>query len=129
MKTISRKTIYEKIFNQVFIGNECKVSEFIRFEFLNNEEIKVFDKSTGCDSIITIYDAEVYNFEGDVICFVRDLDLFEHFLELNVCEYCNGDGYYESDSSSACTKPASECCGGCSVTIECECEIPFPYND
>jgi hypothetical protein len=129
MKTITRKTIYEKIFNQEFIGNECQVSEFISFEFLNSEEINVSDKSTGCDSVISVIDAEVYNYDGEVICFVRDLDLFEHFVELNVCESCNGDGYYESDESYACSKPASECCGGCSVTVQCECEIPFPYND
>ena len=33
------------------------------------------------------------------------------------CRECNGTGYYEH---SFCFKPASECCGGCTKSWECE---------
>lgn len=37
---------------------------------------------------------------------------------MRVCEECDGDGYLEVGPQ--CMKPASECCGGCYVKVECE---------
>jgi hypothetical protein len=34
------------------------------------------------------------------------------------CPQCDGDGHYESGPE--CFKPASECCGGCYKTYQCE---------
>ena len=37
----------------------------------------------------------------------------------DVCEDCNGTGLVEVIQ---CGKPASECCGGCTVEVECGCK-------
>jgi len=47
------------------------------------------------------------------------MNFFETFRDINICIECDGKGYYEVFQE--CTRPASECCGGCSRTEECNC--------
>jgi len=42
------------------------------------------------------------------------------------CRECNGTGYYEH---SFCFKPASECCGGCTRFVQCDCDNGIKYYE
>lgn len=44
---------------------------------------------------------------------------FNSFSQLNICTDCDGAGWYEVYQE--CTRPASECCGGCVEKVECYC--------
>ena len=39
------------------------------------------------------------------------------------CEDCNGEGY--TQEFVGCSRPASDCCGGCYASVSCECENRF----
>lgn len=47
---------------------------------------------------------------------------FKSFADINECTECEGNGYVESDISHRCTTRMSDCCGGCTAKIECECD-------
>lgn len=47
---------------------------------------------------------------------LKDTKKMENFIE---CFECNGNGYVDS-TYPVCSKPASECCGGCYESVECE---------
>ncbi len=127
MKTISRTTIYQLLFNQEFNKSDNWIDEVVSFEFLNSSELQITDNSTGFNKLVEVYEGEVFTSEGEVICTVRDLNLFTDFNEKNVCQECYGEGYVEV--GPICSKPASMCCGGCYQRVECECELPYNYCD
>lgn len=47
------------------------------------------------------------------------MNFFFSFDEVNICVECEGKKYYEV--LQECSKPLSECCGGCSRTVQCNC--------
>ena len=54
---------------------------------------------------------------------------FQSFADINICIECDGEGYY--DVLQMCYKSASDCCGGCSRTVQCDCSKHtklFPYE-
>lgn len=60
----------------------------------------------------------------------KDLMLFfPSFVDVNICIECEGKGHYEV--FQMCGKPASDCCGGCSRVVQCDCSKYtklFPYE-
>lgn len=53
------------------------------------------------------------------------MNMFESFKNVNICNDCSGNGYYEE--LEECYKPASECCGGCYKKDLCDCtDLIFP---
>ncbi len=59
--------------------------------------------------------------EGGCLFTTRDLMIYDAFAELNECQDCFGEGFYEGDLTYCCTKSAENCCGSCSETIVCDC--------
>jgi hypothetical protein len=51
---------------------------------------------------------------------VKEMMVFPSFIPLVECELCEGKGWYTEIDCSVGS--ASECCGGCEVRHECECE-------
>lgn len=50
---------------------------------------------------------------------VELLKFFPKFKRLVVCELCEGEGQY---MEQGCNYTASMCCGGCEISVPCECE-------
>lgn len=49
------------------------------------------------------------------------------YTVFKICKECEGEGEYEV--MKYCFKPMSECCGGCTETVECEeCEGEGHYE-
>jgi hypothetical protein len=47
------------------------------------------------------------------------MQMFEQFDEINICTECYGEGFYEV--FQGCSRPASDCCGGCTRKEVCNC--------
>ena len=114
-----KKHIYFDLFGFHFEGNG--IDKNIVFDFNDNTILKAEDVLNNVFATADFEDGTFYNKDGDVIGTIEDLTQFSSFEEGNVCIFCNGDGYIESDQ--ICDKPASMCCGGCTQTFACECEL------
>lgn len=112
-----------EIIEKVIGYNPRKVAkEEVEFTFLSKESLTINYRGMTRDFIVD--SSYVYEEEGNKILFeTSDLMLFPRFEELNECEDCNGQGYTEE--FVGCTKPASECCGGCTANVKCDCENRF----
>ena len=119
----SKKEIYNLLFGFPFEG--VQIDNNIVFSSNDKNTINAEDVLNNLFASADYDDGKFFNSDGETIGTVDDFEQFFTFKELNVCIYCNGDGYVESDASYACDKPASMCCGGCSVTLECECELIY----
>ena len=51
---------------------------------------------------------------------VNEMMVFSNFVPFVICELCDGAGFYTERDCSVGS--ASECCGGCEVRHDCECE-------
>ena len=113
----------DKIFKIIFNKN----NQGQRFEFKALEEDRTILIATDLlnDEDVYLYyeDGEFSDEEGNYLFDANELMKFKTFKELNTCE-CGGIGYIEEFIE--CGKPSSECCGGCTRDIECECILPFP---
>ena len=102
------------------------------FTFLNQSELQI--NWRGISRKFCVYGTEWCPIEQEDdewfdngYCFeTSDLMEFENFKEENTCVHCNGKGYYEDDATHLCTKRMSDCCGGCTRKVECECELFYP---
>ncbi len=98
------------------------------FTFLNQSELQI--NWRGISRKFCVYGTEWCPIEQEDdgfdngYCFeTEDLMEFSNFEEENTCIHCNGKGTQET---LYCTKPASECCGSCYETEECDCELFYP---
>ena len=91
----------------------------VYFHFINDEEIGI--EWRGIRRDFMVYDGVVYDSENDTSLFdIIDLNQFEDFRRKNTCPDCDGEGFVEVQA--VCHKPASDCCGGCTEMVDCECE-------
>ena len=102
------------------------------FTFLNQSELQI--NWRGISRKFCVYGTEWCPIEQEDdewfdngYCFeTSDLMEFTSFKEENACTSCDGKGYYEDDVTHLCTKRMSDCCGGCTAKVECECELFYP---
>ena len=66
---------------------------------------------------LIIEDGEVFSSEGDFLCFVGDLELFQDFEEKNKCEKCMDTGYIRATIDFNLQESLKEC----------ECDKHFKY--
>jgi len=110
--------IYTLIFNNKYSGQPIDYRHvdgeiLIAIDSLTHEEVKLY------------YNESIFlNEDGEELFSASELMKFDTFKNVNSCEECNGDGYV--DIYIECGKPASQCCGGCTTPIECECKLPYP---
>lgn len=93
---------------EVYMPMEDKPNKFL-FQFYQNDkgDFIVTDEDTGED--IGRLDVEV-------------LKGFNGFIELAECSECNGEEKTYIDTAHDCSRPISDCCGGCGHYVACECE-------
>ena len=58
---------------------------------------------------------------------IQEMMKFPSFVPFVVCEECDGKGFYKDRDCNVGS--ASECCGGCEVTHDCDCEGVLFYLD
>ena len=121
---MKREQIYRAVFNQNFNG--AGLDESISFEFISNENLIMNDNYNGIKAMLEMVDGIAYSVNDEEICTVLDLELFTDFSESNVCVYCFGEGFTEERKE--CWKQASDCCGGCTEYVECECKPYYDYE-
>ena len=106
-----------------------------KLRMVNNEEVEFELDNYG--GIIISYDGSERSFycdgnewfasdvdefeEGGCLFTTTDLMIYDAFAELNECQDCFGEGFYEGDLTYCCTKSAENCCASCSETIVCDC--------
>ena len=101
----------------------------VQFNFLNEAELEIIWR--GISRKFCVYGTEWCPIEQENdewfdngYCFeTEDLMIFPSFEEQNECEDCNGEGY--TQEFVGCSRPASDCCGGCYASVSCECENRF----
>lgn len=119
---MTKEKIYKKVFGIEFIGLE--INKHIEFVFDTKYDLTMKDNLNKLLVILIVDDGIVYPYSGEeMICNVKDLNVFGSFEDQNVCIHCNGEGYTEN--GPYCNKPASECCGGCYTQVECDCEFNY----
>jgi hypothetical protein len=104
----------------------------VQFNFINEAELEITWR--GISRKFCVYGAEWCPIEqeddewfDDGYCFeTEDLMEFTNFEEQNKCVHCDGKGYYEDDISHSCTTRMSDCCGGCTKSVICDCELFYP---
>ena len=104
------------------------MKQFIQNAFPNNVLDTLEFTFEGSDMRISNGDKEIFLFieddeiaineDGNEFCISEIKDL-EGFKKANECEYCKGSGI---SSELRCSKPASICCGGCYVDVDCLCK-------
>ena len=99
--------IYRKIFNKNFQGQS------LTFEPIDIERIKVIDNLTNESVILFYYEATIQDEEGNYLFDAFELNKFESFKDMNVCQNCYGYGFVDVGQ------------GDEFKAVECECEIPF----
>ena len=105
--------IYSKIF-----GYETPVyfsDSELTFNFLNECELSV--SSNEMQVHLIVEDGEVFSSEGDFLCYVGDLELFQDFEEKNKCEKCMDTGYIRATIGFNLKESLKEC----------ECDKHFKY--
>ena len=106
-----------------------------KLRMVNNEEVEFELDNYG--GIIIRYDGSERSFyvdgnewfvsdvdefeEGGCLFTTTDLMMYDSFAELNECQDCFGEGFYETDVSYECTTYIGDCCGGCTSEVACEC--------
>ena len=99
--------VYRKIFNKNFQG------QTLTFESIDIERIKVTDNLTNESVILFYYEATIQDEEGNFLFNTVELNKFESFKDMNVCQNCYGDGFVDIGE------------GDESEIVECDCVIPF----
>lgn len=105
--------IYSKIF-----GYEMPVyfsDSELTFNFLNECELSVSSNEMKVHLIVE--DGEVFSSEGDFLCFISDLELFEDFEEKNKCQICMDTGHFKAVIGLNLQES----------WIECECDKYFKH--
>ena len=99
--------VYRKIFNKNFQG------QTLTFESIDSDLIVVIDLLT--NERVNIYptDAEILDEEGNFLFNTVELNKFDSFKDMNVCQECFGDVFVDIGQ------------GDESEIVECECEIPY----
>lgn len=101
--------------------SEGKISDF---PLLSSPKIKFKDDTILINGFETyLYDEDnVYSLGGDTLYTAQEF--CEKYNYNNTCEGCNDIGSYVDDVFVGCTRPMSECCGGCTevMLVDCECE-------
>lgn len=106
-----------------------------KLRMVNNEEVEFELDNYG--GIIIRYDGSERSFycdgnewfasdvdefeQGGCLFTTTDLMMYDSFAELNECQDCFGEGFYEADVSYECTTYIGDCCGGCTSEVACEC--------
>lgn len=99
--------IYRKIFNKNFQG------QTLTFGSIDVERIKVTDNLTNESVILFYYEATIQDEGGNYLFDAFELNKFESFKDMNVCQECFGDVFVDIGQ------------GDESEIVECECEIPY----
>lgn len=105
--------IYSKIF-----GYETPVyfsDSELTFDFKNECELTV--SSNEMQVHLIVEDGEVFSSDGDFVCFVTDLELFQDFEEKNKCEMCQDTKHFKATIGFNLQESL----------IECECDKHFKY--
>ena len=120
----------EKLMSYVLVYKPDYIDESeVVFTLLNQSELQI--NWRGISRKFCVYGTEWCPIEQEDdewfdngYCFeTSDLMQFTNFEEENTCVHCNGKG---TQQRLYCTKSASECCGSCYETEECECELFYP---
>ena len=100
-------------------------NEKVRFFFQSKESLVI--EYNGVSKEFQLFDTTWFDINDEEfenpLFETKQLMIFPDFEEQNECEDCHGEGYTEE--FIGCSRPASECCGGCTANVICECENRF----
>lgn len=113
----------QQVYKMIFGVEAPEILDFeLKFDIICTEQMNVIYE----DQTVTLYydydNNTLFNEEGEIIGSLKDLLVFNTFEELCECPNCYGEGSYEDDVTGECTTRISDCCGGCTVTVKCDCE-------
>ena len=119
---MTKKQIYKEVFGTEFIGSQ--IDQAVKFKFISRFDLKIIDDFNNIEEDLIVEDGIIYSSDQETeICKVEEMNILGNFEDENQCIHCEGIGYLEYGPE--CSKPASECCGGCYTQVKCECELYY----
>lgn len=115
---MKRNEIITKIFDQV--PNDFFKVNFTDIDGYGEVKVTLITAEEEINKNIFIDETFVFNEEGDEILETTDIFSLDEFKDFLDCPDCHNEN--EIDVFVGCSRPASDCCGGCSKIIKCEHE-------
>lgn len=117
-------SLFKKVFG--YLPEHFNPKE-ITFSGNDNSGLLKISYEENSEELLVTENNELLNENDEFVIYFSDLYIFPTFEEFNTCPSCNGEGYTEE--FIGCSRPASDCCGGCTAKVECDCEDkPFKID-